>query len=152
MDCLMQDIWTRNEQHLAIIQEPYIGNSKGPKGVPAGFDCLYGGNYPRAAIVAYKCNLLLCSSYSSRDVTTCQTLLEDGKEVYIVSVYCDITQQSLPAELDKLLLEKSDANIIIGLDANSHSPMWGCNETNKRGEMMEDFIMDHNLQVCNRGN
>ena len=113
---------------------------------------MFGGNYPRAAIVAYKCNLLLCSSYSSRDMTTCQTLLDDGKEVYIVSVYCDITQQSLPAELDKLLLEKPDANIIIGMDANSHSPMWGCNETNKRGEMMEDFIMDHNLQVCNRGN
>ena len=114
MDCLMQDMWNRNEQHVAIVQEPYIGNSRRPKGVPAQFDCLFGGNSPRAAIIANKCNLLLCPSYSNRDVTTCQT-----------SVYCDINQLNLPTELIKLMEEKRGANIIIGMDSNSHSPIWG---------------------------
>ena len=73
--------------------------------------------------------------------------------MYVVSVYCDITKQSIPPELIKLMEEMSNAVIIIiGIETNSHSPMWGCDEKNKRGEMMEEFIMAHKLEDCNRGN
>ena len=67
---------------------------------------------------------------------TCQLPHDDGKEVYLVSMYCDILYQQVPNEAMKLLEENTEANVIIGMDSNAHSPMWGCEDTNKRGEMI----------------
>ena len=150
-NCLVQDIWTRSKPTIAILQEPYIGNSVGPMGVPGSFGCYYGGDYPRAAIVTHKCDLLLCPPYSGRDVTTCQMSLEGGEEVYIVSVYCDGLKKEVPCEVVKLLQENRGANFLICMDTNAHSSMWGCDETDPRGEMMEDFIVSNNLVVVNKG-
>ena len=150
-DCLIQDVWVKAKPSVAIIQEPYTGNSGRPKGVPSSFDCYYGGDNPRAAIITHKCNLLFCPSYSGRDVTTCQTSMEGGEEVFVVSVYCDILKPDVPCEVVKLLQENRGANFLIGLDTNAHSPMWGSEDTNSRGEMIEEFITSNNLSVVNRG-
>ena len=71
--------------------------------------------------------------------------------MYIVSMYCDIKHHYLPEEIYKLLRENPEANVVIGMDSNAHSPMWGCKDTNKRGELVEEFIVLHNLMVCNQG-
>ena len=41
-------------------------------------------------------------------------------------------------------------NLIIGMDSNAHSVLWG-DETNSRGEWMEEFILDSNLTIENIG-
>ena len=75
-ECLIKDVWTRAKPTIVLIQEPYTGRGGRPKGVPSSFECHFGGDNPRTAIVAYKSNLLLCPSYSGRDVTTCQVSLD----------------------------------------------------------------------------
>ena len=89
-DCLVRDIGVRHHPVIALIQEPYLGKQGKPLRIPAAFECYYGESNPRAAIIAHKSNLLLCPSYTSRDVTTCQITLETGEVAYLVSVYCDI--------------------------------------------------------------
>ena len=150
-DCLIQDIWSKAKPTIALLQEPYTGNTGKPLGIPSSFECYYGGSNARSAIIAHKCNLLFCPPYSGGDVTTCQITLEGGEEVYLVSVYCDSQILEVPCEVIKLLRENRGANFLICLDTNAHSPMWGGDETNIRGEMMEEFIIANNLVVVNKG-
>ena len=50
------------------------------------------------------------------------------------------------------LMEKvGKSNIIISGDFNSHSTMWGSENTNSRDAMVEDFILHNNLQLLNTG-
>ncbi len=39
----------------------------------------------------------------------------------------------------------------MGLDNNAHNILWGSKEDNKRGEILEDFLTEHNMLVLNRG-
>ncbi len=41
--------------------------------------------------------------------------------------------------------------LIVGADSNAHSVLWGCEETNKRGEELEELILRFNLNVTNSG-
>ncbi len=41
--------------------------------------------------------------------------------------------------------------LIVGADSYAHSVLWGCEETNKRGEELEELILRFNLNVANRG-
>ena len=69
----------------------------------------------------------------------------------MVTVYADINIPHLPPELNNLLEERGDCDVIISMDANAHSPMWGSSASNPRGEMLEEFIFQHGLVICNKG-
>ena len=61
----------------------------------------------------------------------------DGHTVYCAAVYFDI---NLTVRLQKFikLLEIWDSKripLIVGVDSNAHSVLWGCEETNKRGKI-----------------
>ena len=42
--------------------------------------------------------------------------------------------------------------LVVGMDSNSHSPLWGCPDKNERGEAQEDIFLSKNLTVMNVGN
>jgi len=46
--------------------------------------------------------------------------------------------------------ELNNIPIILGIDSNAHSSLWGP-DTNRRGEVVEDFILEHGLLVENKG-
>ena len=109
---------------VVLAQEPWA-----LEGVPTG---IYGGlgSYHhhkdcRTAIFSKECNPLLCPKYTGKDIVTCQVTLQNRKELYLVSVYADINVPHLPLELDSLLEERGDNDVIISMDANAHSTMWG---------------------------
>ena len=112
-------------------------------------------NRPRAAIYASKdLNLWLSTEYTSADIATC-IWLTDEEEIYVCSVYMDITQDNVwPIQLEKLVThcKRRNKKLLISADTNAHSALWGCDDTNKRGEKMEEFIFQHNLAVNNKGN
>ena len=56
----------------------------------------------------------------------------------------------VPQELINLLEGKRGCDI-IGMDANAHSHMWGSNDNNTRGDMIEEFLFCYNLTICNKG-
>ncbi len=41
--------------------------------------------------------------------------------------------------------------LIVGAESNAHRVLWGCEETNKRGEELEELILCFNLNVANSG-
>ncbi len=75
----------------------------------------------------------------------------DGRTVYCAAVYLDI---NLTVRLQKFvqLLEFCDSKripLIVGADSSVHNVLWGCEETNKRGEEIEELILRFNLNVAN---
>ena len=74
-----------------------------------------------------------------------------GEEVFLVSGYWDSLYRDIPEELRKLVREHQEGRIILCMDSNAHSPMWGCDTPNQRGEYLEEFIFDNGLEVCNKG-
>ena len=48
----------------------------------------------------------VCPGYSGKDVTSCQLHFGTVKEVYLVSLYCDIDINTVPQELINLLDDK----------------------------------------------
>ena len=74
-----------------------------------------------------------------------------NNNIYLVSVYADIKLTHLPEALDRLLVEKRDHGVVLAMDANAHSPMWGSAESNPRGNMAEEFVFRYGLTICNKG-
>ncbi|XP_066596482.1 uncharacterized protein [Prorops nasuta] len=75
--------------------------------------------------------------------------------LWIVSTYitpnCNLTY--FQAYLDKLsdFLYKTNKPVLIGGDFNSHSYAWGSNKENRRGCLLKDFFLKHDLILCNQG-
>src|SRR5210317_1953798 len=104
---------------------------------------------PRSCIItSYDVDAWLDPKFTSRDITTC--LFQD---IYFASVYLDINKREdafFPPELHKLLHHAYNNNvpIILGIDSNAHSQLWG-NESNGRGAVMEEFIASNDLAIAN---
>ena len=87
----------------------------------------------------------------------------DGTLTVIASIYLDINQHVIQESLKKIInfCSASKYPLILGGDLNAHSVLWG-SESNKRGEELEDFILENGLEVrnmakeptfrCSRGN
>ena len=148
---------TKTQPFLVFIQEPYVKNNSFP-GLSSSRATLQAGTTPqkttRAAILSSPClNAWMVPEFSSADVTTCKFFDDKGKPIYVVSAYLDITNNSIPPELQKVTTHcrQRGLDLLIACDSNAHSSLWGCEENNARGDMMEDFIFNQYLSVCNRG-
>jgi ribonuclease HI len=73
-----------------------------------------------------------------------RAVLQD-KEITVINVYC-------PPDKDLQLhtLPLTDNNLLITGDFNGHSPSWGYQDLNSRGEEIEDWMIDNNLLLINR--
>ena len=106
----------------------------------------------RAAIVAPRgVDLWYMDQYSTTDLAVC-TLKGKHKSIIIASLYCDITKY-IPQELQDLtqFCIQNNLDVIICADTNAHSTLWGSDSNNGRGDFFEDFLINTNLKVCNRG-
>lgn len=97
-------------------------------------------------------NPWLVNEFTNRD-QCCVAVENQGKLVYIASAYLDINYSATPQILRNLIerCEVERIPLILGMDANAHSPLWGCDESNPRGEDLESMIAEHNLTVLNSG-
>jgi ribonuclease HI len=113
---------------------------------------------PRTAIYASRdLNLWPMERFISMDLTAVlwRTGRADLPEVVVASAYFDIELAStVPRELERLLryCSRQGKRVLILADTNAHSSMWGCDNTNRRGEDLEDFILGNDLAICNVGN
>ena len=57
-----------------------------------------------------------------------------------------------PQEFIDLIANKGTCSVLVGTDSNAHSTVWNCSSTNRRGELVEDFLITNNLQCVNVGN
>ncbi len=137
------------------VQEPPLRNEK-VIGFGKAHNLFYDQSScrPRAAIYASKdLNMWLVPEYTTGDMATCLWKTEK-EDILITSVYMDITNAAVwPPQLEKLLhhCARKKKELVICADTNAHSSLWQCNDTNKRGEMLEELIFAHNINVNNIG-
>ena len=107
------------------------------------------------------CTFVPMHQFTNDDIAV--GLIEGGSldnQTVIASIYLeDTTNKQIKKPTILPLMEElvnfctiKQMRLIMGLDANAHSPLWGCNDTNKRGEELEEFIFDKGLYVHNLGN
>ncbi len=146
----------RYNAFIIAVQEPPVRNNK-VMGFVRNHKLFYDQSAcsPRAALyVAKNINVWLIPEFTSGDITTCIWRKDSGEELYLVSVYMDILDQNVILPQLKSLLRMAHIKkkeVLIMADTNAHSSLWGCKETNRRGEILEDFIFSNNLRIQNKG-
>ena len=155
---LGRDMEEKN-QVIAFLTEPYIfkGNITG---LPNGTNTVYHKTRssdndppgPRAGIVASKdIDLYSLDSKCSRDCAVAIAKLH-GRRVLVVSAYLDITKPAAPDWLQDVVNFAKDRRMpmILAADTNAHSNLYGP-DTNARGEIFEDFVLQNSLRIENLG-
>ena len=57
------------------------------------------------------------------------------------------------ADLNRLITytNTNKLKLVIGIDSNAHSSLWGSEESNRRGEILEEWLLTNGLFVANVG-
>jgi len=72
-------------------------------------------------------------------------LILDKREITVVNVYSPPDK-----ELRLHTLPSADQNLLVIGDFNAHSPSWGYQDLNSRGEETEDWMIDNSLILINK--
>ena len=88
---------------------------------------------------------------SNRDLAAGLVTLE-GKKTIILSIYLDITKDTIPDFLSKAIdyCKARRYAILMGIDSNAHSDIWG-HSNNKRGHELVDYIIQEGFELHNTG-
>ena len=70
------------------------------------------------------------------------------KAITICSVYLPPSLKLNPADLVTLVQQLPAPFMLLG-DFNGHHTLWGCKDTNKRGEQLQDFLTNNNVSLMN---
>ena len=76
-----------------------------------------------------------------------------GNDVVIVSAYLDIELDVVQPWLSAIMdyVARQNVRLLLTMDSNAHSSFYSDAQSNRRGKLLEDFILRHMLQVQNRG-
>ena len=153
---LMVDIADKKKYHgginILFLMEPLlVTKSNTIQGIPDDIYTCFVEKQGRAALTTKGFTSWKCPQFCGHDISVCQAKL-NNKITYFVSMYLDKNIQHFPNEFLELINKVGNADIIIGSDSNSHSTLWNCANTDSRGEYLEDFIIQNNLQCLNVGN
>jgi hypothetical protein len=133
---------------VMCVQEPYTNANR----IPVGNSFSSPQGNPRAGIIVGASlvnDVRLLTNFTVADV--CVVHLPQ-LDLWLASIYCD-GKECFPTQIETLALEAAHANkgLVLNLDANAHSSLWGSPDTNRRGEELELSIFRHNLEIINTG-
>ena len=138
---------------IIITQEPYCYKStlsllpQNAKTIPTNRQ-----GQPRVSISASnRLHMEEITELSHRDLVAGLVTLE-GKKTIILSIYLDITKETIPEFLSKAIdyCKARRYAILIGIDTNAHSDIWG-HSNNKRGHELVDYIIQEGFELHNNG-
>ena len=140
------------EFDVALVQEPNLqrGGRVNLVQRPKSF---YSKGGARAAVVINQgLNYWPVESLSTKDLAIVALETNHGT-ILVASVYLDITIQPPTPEVEKMVnyCNQKKIPLIMGIDANAHSPFWGEPSSNSRGSILEDWILQKELYVHNVG-
>ena len=139
---------------IGLISEPYTYNNKCAV-LPTDFKSLPRNaltSRPRAAILHHRSRPLVeIAHLSNPDCAV--ALVPDEQPLLVVAAYMDINLDMTPEWLTAVVQFAATKNyrLLIGMDANAHSPLIGGDDTNVRGEIFEEFTLSHGLTIENVG-
>ena len=151
-DNLASEVAKMAKPPIILIQEPYLYKDKVKLNL-INYNLFH---KPKSrSLIAIPCAIksFFLNSISDRD-TVSVLLTEGNNSIILASVYLDILDDKvISCGLEYISKYSSDSSIpmILGLDSNAHSTLWGCEEDNKRGETLEEWILLHNLAIKNKG-
>ncbi|CAK1541875.1 unnamed protein product [Leptosia nina] len=139
---------------IALISEPYIGNSKHVKNMQ-GFNVFQadGATKVRACILAKThIHAITLTQFTTDDLCVI-SIPTKNYNIYVVSIYIEprTDTNNILNKLDQFLHTHNGSHIIIGGDFNGWHSTWGSSADNPRGVEVADFISTHDLQLGNVG-
>ena len=147
----------RRKYDIACVQEPYGYKQNVPKlgNFKEVHYCtsLGIGERPRTCIYT-NIDCWKVDEFTGGDVSTIAITVDNKKTMYIASVYLDITKPVEQTMVVKMInrCRALKMALVICMDSNAHSSLWGSNSSNKRGEELEELLLEHELFVANVGN
>ncbi len=140
---------------LALVQEPNL-SSNSRMSLVGGAKKSFCLSKARAAVVVNTTttNFWPVPSLSTRDLAVVAVdFVGSATTMIVASGYLDIQLPALSPELVSLInfCALKSLPLLVGLDTNAHSILWGSDESNLRGERLEDWIMSNNLSIQNVG-
>lgn len=146
---------TELKTDIAILQEPYLFDNK-PTGLPLKHRLFYSSKGKcRSAILVINRSFdaLMIHQLSDGDTTVLE--VRSGKSGFIIaSFYFDILRD-IEVDLRKLKQVVQIAKgrgLVTGIDTNARSRLWYDSFTNKRGKILEEFLIENKLLVMNEDN
>ncbi len=137
----------RNDD-IRFFTEPYLPLIDRSQGV-----VLAQGKLPRAALqVSKHLKPWAVDKFTDPDISTVSIKIGE-KSVYVCSLYLDINldpRNSLFVDVVRHC-ESEQIPLVVCVDTNAHSGLWGCADSNGRGLMLEEIIISNNLLVMNTG-
>ena len=140
---------------ICLLTEPCTAFNKVSQ-TPPGFACAPSttlAERPRAAIwIPRNFSHVYLEQLSNKDCSVALVDTARGK-IVIASIYLDYNEPVVQQWLEKLMqfIDTKRYPALLALDSNAHSQLFGPT-TNERGKDFEEFILNHNLHVENRGN
>ena len=138
----------KSKQYVFLATETY--NFRGKIcSLPRGSKSVCSENCRAAIIFNGSLNLIKIEKLTKRDCAV-GLLLVNNEKILIASVYMDIKEKTIQPWLTDVInfARRKKYSLIIGADSNSHSVLFG-NESNSRGEELEEFIINNSLLVEN---
>jgi len=141
-----------NDTDIICIQEPYVIGNK-IVGLPQYYKVFASGEgRKRMAIVINnrQIDTLLINQLSDEDAVVLETKV-DNTRIIIAILYFDINRL-LDTDMQKIeatLAHAKGAGVIIAMDSNSRSTSWHNVITNRRGKILEEFLMSKQLHIIN---
>ena len=106
---------------------------------------------PRACIRSYLQSWQM-DDFTNRKIASAIIRSDDG-DFCVSSLYLDIVNKPDNTTFMELVREckKKKLPLIVGMDSNAHSSMWGAEDTNDRGRELEESFFELDLVVLNQG-
>ena len=142
----------RTMYDVVMVQEPQTHKGR-IIGLEAGNGYIIADskNNPRACI---RTNLPCWKQekLTNRDMAVAIVKTAEG-QLCVASMYLDIKEEVKKERFLELVTfcKQVGLPLIIGMDSNAHSGMWGSDEENKRGEQLAELLLELNLFVLNQG-
>ena len=137
---------------ILYLQETYEIRNK-IAGIPRRLKIFTAGvGKHRAAIVVNNEHLdtILIKQLSDEDTVVLE-IIHRGLRMIIASLYFDITRHidSDLRKIEKIVQHAKGAGALIAIDSNSRSSLWHDVITNKRGRILEEFLLNQQLYILN---
>lgn len=147
-----------DEIDIVAIQEPYCVDNRVegfhsdmfPITVFTGPEC---DDEPFAAIGVFseKMKVQRVPEFCN-NLCVCVRVTGEMGYLYLCSMYCPLDKsiKTLVENLRTMLKIYTDKYVMIFLDAKAKSVWWNSDKTDERGDVLEDFILSHNLCILNQ--
>ena len=137
---------------MAFIQEPYIYQNQ-VTGISRSykiFTCGKGRKRAAVVVVNKQIDVLLIGQLLEEDIVVVE-IIRGNLKFIATSIYLDI-ENEISVDIHKIeniLLYTKGRGLFVAMDSNARSKTWHDTTTNRRGRLLEEFLISNRLHIIN---